>query len=650
MSRPAAPLCRELRWTTVLALGLSAPALLLHLPPLAIAGIVSVGLVAASSALHRPLPRLLRMLLLALVLVALFAGFDFRLGRDAGSALLVAMLLLKLSELRGLDDARRALAYALFLPFAAFLQDQGPLTLALGVLGSCAVLLALARLGRAPATPAGWPQEGRWLLRTLALALPLALVGFWLFPRLATPLWGLPENAVARTGISESMAPGDWIDLLADDSVVFRVRFDGPPPRPETLYWRGPVLENFDGRQWTPWPGRARAPAPQALLPGLGEGIGYTLTMEHTERRFVFALEQASAWPAELQMGSDGSLRSAQAIRNVSRFALRATPFVPYSPLLTAEERAVNLTLPAGSNPRSRALARRWRGESSDELDYLRRVLDWFHATHAYDLAAPPLGRHRADEFLFDTRSGFCEHFSSAFAVLMRAAGIPARVVLGYAGGSPNRIADFWTVRQLDAHAWNEVWLQGRGWVRVDPTAAVAPERIFETLQTRDADLTTVGGAILHAFDFGDALREAWNQLVTGYDAARQLALLRQLGWRQADQGSVVLAFLIAAALALALTLWILLRSSGPRPPPLERAWRRYLAGWARQGLGKQPGETAAGFARRIARVRPEAADGLRELVARREAICYAADPDPAAARQLIRDLEAARAPSLRWR
>lgn len=639
----SAPLALALRQGVVAAVLAASLPLLMHLPGRVALGVGAVGLAAGASALTRPLPSWLRVALVLLVSGAVVTGFGFRVGRDAGSALLLAMLVLKLSELRDIDDARRLVAFALFAPFAAFLQDQGPLTLALGLAGALGILVALSRLAREDSPSPTFRAEARRLGQLVVLGLPLAAAGFWLFPRLPTPLWGLPENAMARSGISERMSPGDWIDLMADDRPAFRVRFDGPRPPTEQLYWRGPVLSRFDGRTWTRNPWIDALPPPTLDAPPQ-TGVTYTVTLEPTDRRYVFALESPADWPASLQLGGEASLMSKDPLRGLAQFRLRATPAAPFQPRLPASARPGYLALPPGFNPRTLARAAEWRQESPEPRAYIQRVLSWFNAAHAYSLSAPPLGRHTADEFLFDTQEGFCEHFASAFVILMRGAGLPARVVTGYVGGVRNPIGDYWVVRQMDAHAWAEVWLDGEGWVRVDPTAAVAPERIFDTLEDQAGGGLTAG--LGPVFDFGDSLREAWNNFVVRYDALRQVQLLERLGVRNADPSKVGLAFIVAAGLALGLTLLLLARRPASTVDPLEREWRRYLRRWARRGFAKRDDETALAFAARVARSVPEATGGLVPLAQRWSRLRYA-DPASEGRDVLRQDLRRGRPPPL---
>lgn len=611
----------SLRRAVVVAVLAAALPLLLHLPEAVGFGIGAVALVSGWSALRKPLPLVLRLLLVVVITGAVLVGFGFRVGRDAGSALMLSMLVLKLSELREFDDAKRVVAYALFAPFAAFLQDQGPITLGLGLLAAMGVLLAMGRLAEAPAAPKPVRRESLELGRSVLLALPLAFVGYWLFPRLPAPLWGLPENAVARTGMSESMSPGNWLDFVGDDRPAFRVRFKGSAPDVRDMYWRGPVLGRFDGRTWSRLQGFGGLPPPS--MPPEADRLHYTLTIEPTEHRYVFAMESPAAWPTSLEIGSDATLRSRYPLRSVAQFELQASPTRAFQPELPEALRNAYLALPNAFNPRTLERARLWRQTSVGDRAYIARVLEWFNAEHAYSITAPPLGRHTADEFLFDTQEGFCEHFSSSFVILMRGAGIPARVVTGYAGGERNRVGDYWVIRQLNAHAWAEVWLEGEGWIRIDPTAAVAPERVFDTVYDLDGGF---GDALRPVLDFGDSIREAWNNFVVGYDAIRQIRLLQSLGWRNTDPLAVGQAFVIAAGIALGLTLLVLMWPPKGERDPLLRAWRGFLRRWAKRGMEKRPDETAEVFLQRLRShaSTPSAALDAEALVRRFVAMRYA--------------------------
>ncbi len=618
---------RDRRWAIAAAVACGLPLLVLLPVGLAL-GLAATGAIGAAATRRAPWPAWLRALLAVLLGAGVFGAYDFRLGRDAGCAMLLAMLALKIAESRTLRDARSLVGFGLFAGFAAFLQDQGPLTMALAVPGLAVALAAAQRLAEAEAgvpDPAPPGPRLRGIGRALALALPLALVGFWLFPRLATPLWGLPQNAAASPGVSGEMAPGDWLELLVDDSPAFRVRFLDPAPPPPRMYWRGVVLWDFDGQRWTRRPGFG---APPELAP-VGAPIRYEVTLEPTERRFLFSLDLPRAAPEGARIGADFGVVADEPVRSVRRYANTAWTLDVAAWTLPGEQRAAALALPPGGNPRAVAAAQAWRAAGADDAQVVREAIAWFARDFSYSLLPPPLGRERVDEFLFDTRVGYCEHFASAFVVLMRAAGVPARVVTGYAGGRRNRIDDEWVVRNADAHAWAEVWLDGRGWVRVDPTAAVPENRILDDGggppgPGRDA----VDSPLLGLLDVADWVRAGWTDLVLGYDAARQAMLLRPFGIERASGQQVAVAFIAAAGLALGLTLLVMLRGRVREPDPLLRAWRRFVRRFAGGPADKRPDEPAGAWARRLAEAYPHQADALLALVADFEALRYAPPGD----------------------
>jgi hypothetical protein len=328
---------------------------------------------------------------------------------------------------------------------------------------------------------------------------------------------------------------------------------------------------------------------------------------------------------------------------------MRAAVVETFEAELPARVRQSALRLPPGFNPRSRQLAQEWRADADSDQAYIERVLDWFNREFSYTLAAPPLGRHTGDEFLFDTREGYCEHFSSAFTILMRQAGIPARVVTGYVGGYRNPIGDYWLIQQSDAHAWVEVWLPGRGWLRLDPTAAVDPSRIFERYgQDRGAGAMgqMLGGTFAPLGNALDWLREGWNQMLLGFNAARQQALLKPFGIDEASRVQLLIAFAVSAALAIGFALWFMARQRSPSgTEPLVAAWHKLCRRLARAGLAKHPWETASAFSARVSpSLRDDDAKQLTLLSQRFVSLRYAEPTtngdDPS---QLIRMLNAFR-------
>jgi transglutaminase-like putative cysteine protease len=599
--------------------------LLMTLPPTLGIGFGLAAPVVAASSWRKPMPGWLRMLLTVAVLMAVVAVMGTRPGRDTGGALLAAMLAIKPAELRSLRDARSLAGFAMFAPLAAFLLDQGPLVMACALAAVLAGLLTLQRLADLEASVA--PPTLRERLgttgRLVAIGLPLALVAFWLFPRLGSPLWGVPDRAVARPGLSDEMSPGGWLDLMADDTPAMRVQFQGAAPPLEQMYWRGPVLFDYDGRTWR------RAGWLEALpAPPVDSGPArwsYELELEATDRHDLPALDLATLEPQGASLLHGRSLFTRRPLSAPSRWQLQSAPPQRFEPQLRTILRQRALALPQGFDPRTLALGRQWRQEAGDnDPAIIARALDMIRADFVYTLDTGLPGRNAVDEFLFQTRRGYCEHFSSAFTVLMRAAGIPARVVTGYAGGYRNPLGGYWIVRRMDAHAWVEVWLQDRGWVRVDPTAAVAPERIYDTLEQRAAS----GGGLeaLRLDNLGDLtdwMRRSWNDWVLGFDAARQQELLGPLGLHRLDPSQLLGLFIAFAALALAGMIWLLARGERERDP-LLRAWHRLCRRYARIGLGRPPHEPALAWARRVAAAHPRSGEALLALSQRFVATRYA--------------------------
>ncbi len=639
---PLEPLAR--RWTLAAAASCLLP-LLLEVPPTLALGIGAVALAVPLLSRDGHAPGWLRLVLIFGLLGTVMTLYGFRFGRDTGCALLATMLALKPVEMRSLRDARSLLGFGLFAPFATFLLDQGPRSLVLGLFAAIAVLTALHKLSEievGEAAPVGRPwRRVLAVTRMIAIGLPLAMGVFWLFPRFSSPLWGVPERALTRPGLSDRMSPGDWIDIIADDSPALRATFYGEAPPQAQMYWRGPVLWNFDGRTWTAaewaWSVGGARPAPGP------KRYDYELEIEPTDRNELVALELPLGPPPGARLHRDSSMRSTQALTTVTRWRMSSSPRTDADAELHPALRRLALQLPQDYNPRTLALAQRWRREAgppgrAGDTVIVKRALDWIRTEFAYTLDTPPLGRHTADEFLFDRKAGFCEHFSGAFVVLMRGAGIPARVVTGYVGGYRNPVGDYWLVRRSDAHAWAEVWLEGRGWVRVDPTAAVAPERIYDTIDDRRPGALGGFAGLAPVFDIGDWMRRGWNDFVLGYNATRQRRLLEAFGVPDLDSARLIQLFVIATGLALAGMLWLTTRQERERDPVL-RAWRRLERRYRPLGLGRAPHEPAGVWAERVVAMRPGAQE-LRELSARFVDWRYAPDHGGmAGADGLIRDL-----------
>lgn len=621
--------------------------LLLQLPRTLGIGLAFGAAVVFAASWRRPLPGPLRIVLLLGGLVAVALNLP-GIGRDTASAVLALMIAIKPAETASLRDGRSLVGFALFAPFATFLLDQAPLSLALALLAVVLALLALQRLacdeGRIDdARPSGLPawHAVSGVLRLFLLGLPLALAVFWLFPRLPTPLWGLPQRTTSTPGLSDSMTPGGMFDLLLDDRPAARVQFFGPIPRPEQMYWRGPVLWDFDGRTWHP--ARTLEALPPAPMQPEQAGWTYRLELEPTEDRLLIALDLPTRLPEGAHMGIDYAPMADQAQYNVSRWLLHSAPPASFEAELPDWLRRRALALPSGFNPRTLALGRQWRLEAGSDPDgradlaIAQRAMGWIRRDFAYTLNVPPAGRNEVDDFLFTRQEGYCEHFSSAFVVLMRAAGIPARVVTGYAGAYRNPLGDYWLIRRSDAHAWAEIWLPRRGWVRFDPTAAVAPERIYDTLADRRPGRLGAYFDLAPIFNASDWLRRGWNDLLLGFNAKRQRDLLGSLGLRGGTR-TLVLLFTAATLLALGWMAWLTARGERERDP-LLRAWHALELRYRRRGRGRAAHEPALVWATRVAGDPPRAGASLPELARRFERARYAPGIDAIELRRLLRDL-----------
>lgn len=612
----------------------------------------------------RPLPgRWWLLLCLVLTLAATWATHRTLLGRDAGVTLVVVLLALKTLELRARRDAFVVFFLGFFTMLTNFFYSQSLLTAAAMLLGLMGLLTALVNSHMPAGRPSLW-QSAAMATRMTLLGAPVMVLLFVLFPRVA-PLWGTPGDAMTgRSGLSGRMQVGQITSLALDDSVALRVRFeDGRIPPQGALYFRGPVFSTFDGREWFPleatFPSRLQ---PRAELQVSGDPLPYEVTLEPHNRPWLLTLDATAAAPAlpgelEPRMSEELLWRSSAAVNDLLRYRAVAHTEFRHGPQRMIASLQDYTSLPRGFNPRTLQWAMDLGRETGNDPEaFIQRVLQHLRTGgYTYTLEPGEFGQHTADEFWFDRKAGFCEHMASSFAVLLRAAGIPARIVTGYQGGERNTaLGDFWVVRQSDAHAWTEVWLAGRGWVRIDPTAAVAPARVGalqRLVAPRGAVATVVGNVISPTFvqnvrALWEAVNNAWNQRVLNYTQSRQLNLLRALGFEAPsweDLGLLLLGAVVLASLAgAAWTRWERHRRD-PWLQLLERV-RRQL-----QRAGLQP--AAAATPREMGRLlaqRHDPADNrvqaLQAWLQRFERLRYAprqtsAAADLAALRRELNDL-----------
>jgi protein-glutamine gamma-glutamyltransferase len=559
-------------------------------------------------------------------------------GRTPGIMLLVMFSGLKMLESRNQRDAAALAFLTWFLAITNFLYTQSIPT-ALGMLA--AVFTSVAALVGLAAPRRALRANLRTATLLLGQAVPAALVLFLLFPRVQGPLWGLPQDAYsAMSGLSDSMAPGDLSQLMLSDAIAFRVDFRGEPPPRRTLYWRGPVLWDFDGRSW-----RLGSPAIAELPEPLGgTRIEYSVLLEPHNRNWLFALEAAAMLPPRTRYLDDGQIVALTPIR--ARMSYDMVSRVEADPVAAEDDSAITraLRLPQGFNPRARALAESWRTASATDAQVLAHAIGHFRVERLQYTTEPRLlGRDSVDEFLFDSREGFCEHFSSAFVFLMRAAGVPARVVTGYQGGDLNPVDGRFTVRQSDAHAWAEVYLRGRGWIRVDPTVQSVPRRLDDGMARSIAGAGALPlilrpeMAWLRSLRYNwEALTHQWNLLVLGYNPERQRELMSWLGMRDADWlelASTLMAVL--GGFVLLLFAWMLRRFT--RPDPVQAAWRQFCRKLGARGVARASHEGPRDYAERAARNLPSAAEAIRRIAALYIALRYGASAPAESVVQLRR-------------
>jgi len=557
----------------------------------------------------KPLAKLARYAITALSIGAVVISYGGLFGRRASVSLLAAMLTLKLLECDRIRDARLIVSFSFFLCATQFLFAQGVVMFVYGLTTIVLGLVALAHLQRneafehvdkVPSLKITMYADLAFSLRLLVLAAPVAIAFFLFFPRWASPLWGVPETTLdAKSGLSDSLSPGSIQTLFMDDSPAFRVTFDGPLPGPSDLYWRGPVFWQYQDNTWSS-NFFSRNLTPETMPDNTRARWRYTVQLEPNERNWLFALDYPVTAPSDTRISIDFQLRRMQPVLQLFQYRMASNPDYVDMPVLKETLRKLLLEVPGDLNPATRELVDRWRGETQDDRELIQRVLAYFNEQNFYySLDAPLLGRNAVDDFLFHTKTGYCEHYASAFAVMMRMAGIPSRVVTGYLGGWYSELGNYLLVRQSDAHAWTEVWLESGGWTRVDPTAAVSPQRILQG--SREAL-----SAPRHFLDFNwirslrngfDLMEQRWNEWVIEFGARNQARLFSAFGLDYlSPTGLVAVLFGLLGLMSLFL-MPLVLRSIGPgSKDPVRQSWQKFLRALRKDGFV------------------PRASDGVMEL------------------------------------
>jgi protein-glutamine gamma-glutamyltransferase len=562
--------------------------------------------------------------ILILMPLTIFAGLGILLtyrglfGRDASVELLALMLMLKLMEAKTKRDFIVLIFGAYFLTITTFLFTQSMAYGAAMLLSTFALTATLVGISH-PNGDLNWRFQAKVAGSLMAQAAPIMLALFLLFPRIPGPLWGIPQDAnLGMSGLSDSMEPGNISDLSLSGEIAFRVEFEGTPPPSSKLYWRGPVLWHFDGRSWT-----MASPTLNLTNESLvtrGAPTNYTITMEPSNRRNLLLLDMPVELPPESSLTRDFQALSKQPIRK--RMLYRASSHLDYTLGTDVVDRVLelNLQIPDIDNPKTKAIAQAWIDQGKSPEEIIEAALSMFREQDfIYTLRPPLLGQEPIDDFLFNTKRGFCEHYSGSFVYLMRAAGLPARVVIGYQGGELNPVGNYLIVRQSDAHAWAEVWLKDKGWVRIDPTGAVSPSRIESGIEIAIPNENPLPLLARNSYPLLkqlylnlDAIDNAWNHWVLEYNQKRQMELLSRLaGTKISWEDLAITMMVVVGAVALILTYFIL-RENPANRDPLQRIYLKFLRKIKKAGLVRAPYEGPVAFSERAMKQLPNKASEIK--------------------------------------
>jgi transglutaminase-like putative cysteine protease len=584
--------------------------------------LVAWGYTLAVIKYHLPMPgKGLRLILTLGGTAAVLLTTGFSLDRYSSVALLWIMASIKPMEIQTYRDEMVTIFLIYFLAVSSlfFASNFGVgLYMTFSIFVTTAVLIHIHHPGSKFSANLG-------LSATLLLkALPIAVILFVAFPRIHGSLWGMRSPAKAFSGFSDRLSPGSVTHLVRNNDIAFRAEFNGNIPGPDRLYWRGLVFWYFDGQAWHPGKNRHYFRKP---LIGM-ESVEYTITLEPHNDRWLFALDLPYAFTSNALLLADHTLMSRWPVRQ--RIQYKAKSYSSYNTGFLWGWESAALQTPWDTNPQAVSLARKWRSESKTSAGVVDSALRYFQNNDFnYTLNPPPLGDKSIDDFLFKTRKGYCEHYASAFAYLMRVAGVPARIVAGYLGGKLNPYGKYLIVRQADAHVWVEVWLSGKGWLRVDPTLAVAPERIE---QGAAAALPPEERATLRVFDDSgwlskywtnlelgwDAISNQWNKWILGYSNRSQKSLFAHMGIKTGTETGLATAILLCSGLLILLTLFYFLRifnKPSQKMDVVQRSYLRFCAKLDRIGLSKNPAQGPLDYTEMVIAVRNDLNTKVAEIV-----------------------------------
>ena len=585
----------------------------------------------------------LKLTLIIIGIAGLLLNYAVRLGSDAFLGLLAIMAALKPFEIDSHRDRMITVFVAYFTVITSLFLSE---TLAITIYMFVSVGITTAVLIRINDPQGRFGNNLKLSIIIMAQAIPLMIFLFLLFPRIQGSFFGFPRMGGAKSGFSDTMSPGDVSTLVESDAVAFRAAFDGPIPAPELRYWRGIVFENIDGRKWS----TAIWTQETFKLPPGQRSVAYTVTLEPHQERWLFALEMPAEIPRSAAFYRDNTLRSRRTVFQTLRYSLSS--HTRYEARTEEPDHLSHLTrLPEAVNPRASALAREITQNADGVDEKVDRILNYFATGgFVYTLQPPLLGLNPVDDFLFKSKKGYCEHYASAFAFMMRAVGVPARIVGGYQGGEVNPFGNFLVVRQNDAHVWVEVWHPDKGWLRTDPTAAVAPARItggFEgTLASGGLMRKYLGGlsGLVDQIRFRwEALSAQWRAWFEAYSYEEQRAMLEKIGITSDAWGASLraLAFLLLTlgALTIGAVAFFILKPPRQKPDAVRKHYTLFCHKLDRAGLARRPAQGPLDYAAFVSRNRPDLARRIHEITGLYVRLRYQDRPSKAALRVFIKKI-----------
>jgi len=566
-----------------------------------------------------PIPKWLILIIGLASFGGVFLSFGTVAGLTAGSTILSILLALKLHESFSQRDFMLLVSLSFFIIVTNFLFSQSIPTVVYMLFSIIILIVSMLYINQGSA-PLNFKYKIKFATKLLLQAIPIMVILFIFFPRISGPLWQLPnEKTSTQTGLSDSMSPGKISELTQSNAIAFRVKFDDIIPDQNKLYWRALVLWNFDGNTWEQ---DNRNPSPPSRLYVKNHSFThYTITMQAHHKNWLYALDLPSNVPDSIIYTNNYTLESTHKISSLFQYKISSVLQYQFKSSISSWEKSAGLKIPLNTNPETIQLGKNLALQYDTDEKIINHILQLFNRENFHYTLKPPLtpGFHSVDQFLFNTKRGFCEHYASSFTLIMRAAGIPARVILGFQGGTINPLNGVVAVKNSDAHAWSEVWIKNKGWVRIDPTAAVAPERVEKNLnaaldqnEVLPFHMQINTGFIKDVLFYWDAIDNQWNQWVVGYNDELQQRFLKNLFNKNLNLSDKIIFMLISIGIVvLIVALFIMRPDRKQKLDPALALYQKFCHTLALKGIRRNPHEGPLDYATRAKQELPELKDSI---------------------------------------